>query len=97
MTDEAAYRIYADGADHQRESLGIVWPELGKLLARADEPKAPPRCAIMHTEDGEPCQRESVARTSLNGPPGCAIAIDERARRPGGYPLEHIDPREWQE
>lgn len=95
--DETAFRAYREGADHQRESLGIVWPELGKLLARADEPRPAPHCAIAHTEDGEACQRESVARIALNGAPGCALAIEERAKRPGGYPLELVDPREWRE
>ena len=91
------HKVFREGEQYMRDSLRTIWRELYDALYVPAEERPPPRCAIAHTEDGKPCGRESVARISLNGPPGCALAVELRAWRPGGYPLKHVDPREWKE
>lgn len=97
MLDEAA-RVFAGETESKRDMLRAVWPELYNVLYQAT--KTTERawgCGFHHGEnaDGSTPYYPVMGRLWLNGPPACRGCLASRAERPGGYPMERIDPREW--
>lgn len=84
-------QVYNEGNDKDRDRVRLIWPDLAAALAAARDAgieARPTVCAFGH-------QATATGRTTLNGHPGCPEHIKTQSTRPGGYPLERVDPREW--
>ncbi len=87
------FKIFAEDPG-KRETLKLIWPDLHAVLNKHvnDARRQPPPCvAAMHSP-----QVEATGRLTLNGTPACAAHIRMMADRDLGYPLDIVDPREWQ-
>ena len=95
------FKIFVEAEQWRRESLKGMWTELYVALAPDPADRQEWGCGFVH--EGDDMLRERRARHPvagrlwLNGPPACAKCLATRSDRPGGYPLELINPREWRE
>ena len=92
------YKTFREEAEWRRESLKTIWPELYADLAQLGQPRKAWGCAMApHIRvDGTRDYVPVVGRVWLNGPPACRGCLDRSGcKRPGGFPLELKDPREW--
>lgn len=86
------FRVFVEAAEWRRESLKSVWPELYQALAPDPADKRPWGCGF-HGLDGP--YHPVAGRLWLNGPPACGECLKSKSQRKGGYPLDLIDPKEW--
>lgn len=95
MTDDPIIRAYADTSQTKKDFLKSYVPELTLLLDRyVNDNRRPASCAVLapHAEDDIPMP--AIGRMTLNGTPACAGCL-KTSDRPGGYPLDLVDPRKW--
>lgn len=85
------FAIFANESESKRELIKTLWPELYTCLARLDEPRRAWGCAQLGHEQR---YAEAVGRLWLNGPPACAEHL-KASKRPGGFPMKLINPKEW--
>lgn len=92
------FRIFAEESESRRETIKLVWPELYQALARPAGAKPTWGCALSDHGDppgGRRSYHPVAGRIWLNGPPACGPCLNRLSDRPDGYPLDRIDPREW--
>lgn len=92
------FAVFAQETESKRETLKLVWPDLYNSLFRPAAEHPGWGCAF---SDHGPAERRTyvpvAGRIWLNGPPACAECIARKSKRPGGYPLELVDPQRWRE
>jgi hypothetical protein len=97
-TDGDPFKIFAEEAEFRRETLKTIWPDLYRALARPSTGKPAWKCALAAHRDYQGRQLDTppvVGRLWLNGPPACADCLARASARPGGYPLDRINPKDW--
>lgn len=95
MGSDDAKAVYAGGEDWRKQALSKMWPGLHEVLAGLAAPKRVWGCAMGDHSD----KREYVpvvGRLWLNGPPACAEHL-KGSKRPGGFPLDRINPADWRD
>lgn len=91
-----AYEIFAGGSETRVNMLRVGWPELhdalaARVAAAATARVRPCELKAQHADGTRPA---ASGRPWPNGPAACASCLAVvRPDRPGGYPLDIIDPR----
>jgi len=87
------FKIYEEQTPAKRETLKLIWPDLHAVLdAHVNAKRAiPPACAIAP----HAVRQAATGRVTLNGTPACSLHLATLSERQGGYPLDVVDPREW--
>jgi hypothetical protein len=94
-------RAYADVSADKRKTLGLIFPDLAAALAAANKrieqaahPNGRPSHICAHVDHAGTIIA-ATGRTFPNGEPRCAEHL-KHCKRPGGYPLQLVNPRDYQ-
>lgn len=99
MGDGDPFVIFKEADEWRRETIKTIWPDLYVALAQLSAGKPAWGCALAAHYDpiaGKRAERAPVVgRIWLNGTPACAGCLAALSDRPGGYPLDRLNPKDW--